>query len=240
MGTMPMRFVLFAALGSAALLAGCGVKEANEAANASSQATANVSAPAATGTTAAAAPASFSCGAPLEADEKLICGDAQLARLDREMFRLYQLAIKDPQSTPTDDALAMVQDGWITARGQCGADADPKSCVVEDYAERIHQLRQGSKAARDATGGVSEGPVAYRCKGLDALVTATFVNTDPNLVFIEWLDRSQALTQAASGSGAKYTGKGDDGDYSLWTKGKEALFQKPGGPEVTCKEEVIG
>lgn len=217
------------------LAAAAGCNSAPEG-NASADGSANASNAAATET----AQGTVMCNLASEADEKLICTDPQLQRLDRELYRVYQAAIKDPQATPTGDALAMKQDEWVTARSQCGADADPKSCIAADYAQRIHQLRQGSKAARDAAGGASEGPVAYRCKGMDALISATFVNVDPSVVYLEWLDQGRALTQSASGSGAKYTAKGDDGETSFWTKGEGAMLQFTGGKEMTCAEEVIG
>lgn len=230
--------VICSAIGAAALLAVCGGPQANNVTAANTTAGADTAAPAGT---AAVKPASLDCATATELADKLICGDAQLARMDQEMHRLYQLAAADKQSVPAGDALTTAQDGWIAARNQCGADADPKSCIAWDYAERVHQLRQGSSRARtEDSKGISEGPVAYRCKGLDALIGATFVNADPSVVFLEWLDQSQALTQAPSGSGAKYTGKSGDGEYMLWIKGEEAMFQKPGGPEMNCAEEVIG
>jgi uncharacterized protein len=234
------RLFMIALLGSVALLGGCGSK-GDPVSNSAQSADASNAAPAAINTAAVAGKPSFDCATATEPAEKLICGDPQLARMDQEVHRLYQLAMTDKSSVPAGDALARAQDEWVTARNQCGADTDPKSCIAWDYAERAHQLRQKSSVARvEAAKGISEGPVAYRCKGMDALIGATFLNADPSVVYLEWSNDSQALMQQPSGSGAKYVGKGDNGEYSLWTKGKEALFKKPGGPEMTCAEEIIG
>jgi len=226
-------------LGSAGILAACGGAEGGPAK--SSAAGANGAADSNGSTNSSASEPSFDCATAIEPAEKLICGDSQLAAMDREVARLYQLAIKDKSSVPTADALAMAQDEWITARNQCGADADLRSCIAWDYAERAHKLRQGSAAARAADpAGISDGPVAYRCKGLDMLISATYLNSDPGVVYLEWGEDSLALMQTASGSGAKYTAKSDEGDYSFWTKGEEAMFQRPGVLETTCAEEPIG
>lgn len=174
--------------------------------------------------------------------ERIVCGDARLARMDREVGRLYALAAGGEYMTAARlPELRETQRQWLESRAGCLGRADRDRCLTASYALRVHQLRQGYADARsDDAAGISNGPLAVRCRGLDALIGATFINADPGVVYLEWLDRSLALTQAPSGSGARYIGAGSGGDYSFWTKSDGALFGQPGAPELTCSIEPIG
>ncbi len=193
----------------------------------------------AVGAPASTAAQGIDCKAATEEADKAVCGDKQLLALDAEMTRLLALTKADPKPAFTPAELAKAEDDFVTARTMCGQSPDLKACIAADYAERIADLRQGSSHARSEDAkGVSDGPFAYRCEGLDALISATFINTESSVAMLKWLDKTQYLVSAPTGSGAKYLGKSDDGgEVSFWTKGDEALFQLPGAKELRCKQE---
>lgn len=114
-------------------------------------------------------------------------------------------------------------------------------CATLEYGRRAHEIRILSPAARSADDkGITKGPFAYRCEGLDALISAVFINSDPGAVSLKWLDRSLVLRKVPSGSGAKYSGKSTDGNWSFWTQGGGSMLTPPGKPDMKCAEEPIG
>lgn len=196
---------------------------------------------------AAAAPASgagptFDCTKTESDIEDMVCKSAEFSAMDRELARLYGLAEKTSGMDPARlNELKATQRGWIKGRNECWKASDKQQCVMTSYAMRIHELRQGYANARSADGaGKSMGPVALACKGLDFGISATFVQTDPGAVYLEWKDSSLALAHVQSGSGAKYEGKWDDKTATLFTQGEEAMLTLPGEPERSCAIEEIG
>ncbi|WP_026331656.1 MULTISPECIES: MliC family protein [Pseudomonas] len=184
---------------------------------------------------------SFDCGEAKAPVEKLICRDPQLAQMDIELTRLYRLALTDEHSVPRPDKIMIDQQFWIDARNQCASTPVPKTCTVRSYAERAHQLRQGSAIVRTKDPyRLTEGPLAFRCTGLDPLVAATFFTTQPGVVYLKWANTSIVLNQEPSDSGTRYTGKDSQGDYSFWQDGDVVLFQKPGSGSMSCKAEPVG
>lgn len=184
----------------------------------------------AAGTAGAAEGPSFDCGKAESGAEKLVCGDARLAELDRETARLYRLALDGPEMTADGrKALVATQRGWVKGRDDCWKAAEPGTCVADAYFDRIAELRQGYAGARsDDAAGISFGPFATACPGLDAAVAAVFVNADPGAVRLAWGDRAAVLTQTVSGSGARYAATLADGGYLFWNKGYTALLEAPG------------
>ena len=169
---------------------------------------------------------SFDCARAQGQAQQLICSDAELAAIDRELDRLQRLAASDLAAAEPTDA-------WIKTRDECWKSDELRQCVVDSYARRIHQLRSASAAAR-AEGGDSRsaGPVAFDC-GREPLA-ATFVNTDPGLVHLAWSSRALTLAHAPSASGARYAGRVDGESWEFWTKGNEATLIRPGGEAITC------
>lgn len=219
------------------MLSGCGSPAASDAEQ-KGEGTAAATASAA----ASAAKASFDCAKAGSSAEKLVCSDPLLAELDVETARLYALA----EATPGGDAQRMAelratQRGWIKGRDDCWKADDEKACVTASYAGRILDLRQGYANARSADGaGISMGPLALACDGLDFGIGAVFINGSTSLAQLAWKDRAVTLASGPTGSGAQYTGSAFDGEYRLWTKGDEALFTLPGKPEAKCRIEQIG
>ncbi|MBV4462922.1 MliC family protein [Pseudomonas sp. SWRI79] len=184
---------------------------------------------------------SFDCATARAPVEKLICRDPQLMQMDIELTRLYRLALTDDHSVPRPDKVMIDQQFWIDARNQCASTSEPKACTIRHYAERAHQLRQGSAIVRTKDPDrLTEGPLAFRCTGLNALIAATFFNTQPGVVYLKWANTSITLSQAQNDSGTQYTGKDSQGSYSFWQDGNVVLFQKPGSGEMSCTAEPIG
>lgn len=201
---------------------------------------------AATSTCANAAPTpilktSFDCAKARASVEKLICRDRQLKQMDIELMRLYRLALTDDHSVTPPDKATTDQQFWMEARNQCGSEREPKTCLIQRYAERAHQLRQGSAIVRTMDpDGLTEGPLTFRCTGLNALMTATVFNTQPGVVYLRWANTSITLSQVPSDSGTHYTGKDSLGNYSFGQSDDVVLFQKPGAGEMSCTAEPAG
>lgn len=172
----------------------------------------------------------------------MVCASADLAAMDRELARLYGLAATGPNMKPARLAeLKSTQNGWIKGRNECWKAADKAQCVMTAYAMRIHELRQGFADARKVEPAArSMGPLALACPGAGFLVAATFIQTEPGAVYLEWLEYSLALAHVPSGSGAKYQGLWDGKTATLFTKGNEAVLTLPGEAERTCVIEEIG
>lgn len=184
---------------------------------------------------------SFDCSTATAPVEKLICRDAQLARMDRELNRLYRLALTDERSVPRPEKVTTDQQIWTLLRNQCFTEAEPRACTVSRYAERAYQLRQGSAIVRTKDPDrLTEGPLAIRCAGLNALVAATFFNAQPGAVYLRWANASITLNQEPVDSGLRYGGKDNAGYYSFSQNGDDVLFQKPGSAPMRCRLEPTG
>ncbi|MBK5354187.1 MliC family protein [Pseudomonas sp. TH41] len=204
-------------------------------------ATASVFAVTSTCANAASFKTSFDCTTARASIEKLICRDSQLAQMDLELTRLYRLALTDEHSVPRPDKVMIDQQFWIDARNQCASDREPKACTIRSYAERAHQLRQGSAIVRTKDPDrLTEGPLAFRCTGLNAPIAATFFITQPGIVYLKWANTSITLNQVPSDSGTQYTGKDSLGNYRFWQDGDVVLFQKPGSAQMSCTAEPVG
>ncbi|MBO9514038.1 MAG: MliC family protein [Variovorax sp.] len=184
-----------------------------------------------------AAPPSFSCAKASGAAEQAICQDGTLAALDREIARLYRLALGGRSlDAQRRKELIATQRGWIKGRNDCWKAGDLAACIRDSAMSRIGELRAQFPAARsDDAHGVSLGPVAVRCPQGAKEIQATFVNVEPPMALLAWADRqSLVLTIARSASGARYTAVAPGGDALFWQKGPEARVQLPGGAEQVC------
>ncbi|MGF1553281.1 MAG: MliC family protein [Paracoccaceae bacterium] len=174
---------------------------------------------------------SFDCAAARSTAEQLVCSDADLAALDRELARLYALAIDDTEGEGRR-ALRAVQRGWVKGRDDCWKGADPAECVADAYALRLHEIRRGFAASR-AAAGPSEGPYPYACEGLDAVVSAVFVRAGTPRVSLLWRGNAMSMPLVPAGSGAKYA---EDG-AAFFTKGDEAILSLDGGADRACRRD---
>ncbi len=183
---------------------------------------------------------SFDCGKTDSKAQKYVCNDTNLATLDREVDRLFQLA-KNGKSLADErrKELLAIQRGWIKGRDDCWKSDDLRYCIVDSYVSRIHELRQGYAEARSEDAkGISEGPTALKCEGLDALVSVTRVKSSPQSVFLGWLDRWVVLEADTGGSG--YVGKAFDGTFRLSVQDAELLFEQPDKSVLKCVDEPTG
>ena len=155
--------------------------------------------------------ASFDCDRARGQAQELICGDAGLAA--------------EPAS----------QAEWVQQRDSCDKADELRQCVMASAMLKIHHLRQGSEAARGGE-GPSIGPVAFTCRSLAGSVEATFFNSDPGAVALEWGGQAIVIDQAMSASGARYEGRWNGQPYTFWNKGKEATFTVPGKGDLQCVE----
>lgn len=186
---------------------------------------------------------SFSCDKAESDAELAVCSDDQLAALDLELARLYGLARDGAHMTSDRLAnLKATQRGWIKGRDECWKEPDNiPGCVAANYTMRIDELRTGYGDARTKDGdGISIGPLAYRCEGLDALVSAVLVQTDPQYVSLRWRDTWIVAKQTPAASGAKFLTETYDGPAAFWMKGDQAMLTPPGQSELTCVQEDIG
>lgn len=171
--------------------------------------------------------ASFDCGRANGQAQELVCADANLAAMDREVTRLAGLA-----------AEPAAQADWAQQRDNCWRSDELRHCVMAAAMLKIHSLRQGSAAAREGD-GLSLGPVAYSCKGIAGPVLATFVNSDPGAVALEWGRQAIAIDHVTAASGAKYDGRWNGQSYGFWTKGKEATFTVAGKGDLQCVKQAV-
>ena len=195
--------------------------------------------------TAQAADPSFDCARAEHEIETLICGDARLAALDREIARLYGLARNGPHMDEAQAGrLAAYQRGWIKGRNDCwkagAADAEKIACAADESMIRIMELRQGYADARaDDAAGISGGPLPVACEGWAVGVGFAWAVTDPGLAVIAWMDATVPLEQAMAASGGRYVGSTFEGEYELWTKGDTAMLTIPGRERMDCRLEDI-
>lgn len=183
---------------------------------------------------------SFDCAKADSSAQKLVCTDPNLAALDREVDRLFLLA-KNGKSLSDErrKELLALQRGWIKGRDDCWKSDDLRYCIVDSYVSRIHELRQGYAEARSEDAkGISEGPTALKCEGLDALVSVTRVKSSPLSVFLGWTNRWVVLEAGKDGSG--YAGKAFDGTFRLSVKDADLLFEQPDKSILKCVDEPTG
>jgi uncharacterized protein len=218
-------------LAVAALMTACAPSQKAEAQSSAAAASEQASAALQPLAQAAAATPSFNCQKATLKAEIMVCGNAELARLDVEVTRLYGLVSKAPDIDRV--ALQRLQGGWLDKRNACATNDSSETCLLNAYAGRISDLRAGYPVARNDT-AVSIGPIGWHCPAGD--MTSTFINGASSLVYVKWADKSAVLTQAMSASGARYAADLPDGAYEFWNKGDEVMWTVPGKGMVVCEE----
>ena len=182
----------------------------------------------------------FDCTRATGEAQALVCADAQLATLDREISRLYTLASHSPQlDTKQRGRLRAYQIGRIRGRNDCWKAIDLRSCVLDSYVTRIHELRRDYPAARSADAdGISSGPAGVACEGTGRRMAATFIHTDPPLACLELPDHAYVMTLKPAAPAARYVASTNQGDVAFWTKGDTARLQMPGRAAINCTIEA--
>ncbi|MEO6579925.1 MAG: MliC family protein [Sphingomicrobium sp.] len=208
-----MRLILIAAASALALVA-CDRQSADDRASARPRAVQGVK-----GKPDRKITAAFDCDRARGQAQELICADANLAAMDREAKRLGRA---DPSG----------QSSWATDRDACGRADELRMCVMANAVLRIHHLRKASPEA----GGISVGPVGFRCEGFKAPLLVTFINSDPGAAAVESNGQIVALDRAEAASGARYVGRWNGEEWSFWEHGGEATLTVPGNKQTSCKK----
>ncbi|MBL8895732.1 MAG: MliC family protein [Rhizobiales bacterium] len=182
---------------------------------------------------ALAADTSFDCSKATQKIEKLVCGDDQLAGLDRTLADDFDKAMGQI-SADDQKELRESQSAWIKSRDACAKEQDQKACTLQSYKTRIAIL-----GAKYGLAPMGTGTFLFTCD--DAAKTsfyATFFVTDPatmNLVTRPPMpEQAETLVQGMSASGARYEGKGG---IVFWNKGNDAMVEYPAGTEFNCSTD---
>src|SRR5438067_11397921 len=81
---------------------------------------------------------SFSCRYAHHSDERTICHDPLLSRLDEELASLYRrLLLRLPKEKGAQ--LYKEEDAFVILRSRCGAQ---RACIEESYRRRIRELKE--------------------------------------------------------------------------------------------------
>jgi len=150
-----------------------------------------VETPVATTKTPAPVPPSFDCAKAASEAEKLVCVDAELAALDRQLAQRYAEAEKkDPA----------VERGWAKGRDACWKEGDgARRCVLDAYRTRLVEL------AIQAPGTIVPTAVEYRCSDNAQPFTMTYYNDiDPQAAVMTWGNDQAIVFPQPAASGAKY------------------------------------
>lgn len=157
---------------------------------------------------------SFDCTQAQGQVETLICHDAELALLDRQMAKVYKAAMVNIPATEQPKAS---QRGWIKGRNECWKAQDVRECVQYSYNSRIIELQ--------IQGGLLDVPptVVFDCGDHPQISAVFYTQLDPvTAVFSfsnEKMGAQQLLaTNVRSGSGAKYQGR----NFEFWEHQGEA------------------
>lgn len=181
---------------------------------------------------------SFDCTRAESESEKMVCSDPQLARLDRELNRVYMLVYNNSALDKTAKRyLRAEQVGWIKGRDETWKVKDKLRYVNELYVFRIIEILKKYPVSRTADSeGISSGPTTYDCSG--EVLEAYYVQSDSPMAMIYFKDHPHVpLSLVPSASGTKYAVEDHDGiSMKFWAKGKEALFTTFEGNTLQCRE----
>ncbi|GAA0355146.1 hypothetical protein GCM10009092_19280 [Bowmanella denitrificans] len=87
---------------------------------------------------------SFDCSKAAQGtSEGIICSDAELALLDKQLADVYQAAWRQAKK-PSRNTLRAMQRGWLKGRDECWKDPDRRACIKQAYQNRIQELQQMS------------------------------------------------------------------------------------------------
>jgi uncharacterized protein len=178
--------------------------------------------PAAAGAATGVRP-TFDCAQAKAPVEKLICGDAALARLDRRLDRVYDLAMK-AWSAEESARQAPLRRDWPRKRNECAQSSDVRACVEASYKTRIVEVQIQSRQLKPPT------VAGYACAGADRPLSAAYYgDTSPPSAVVTYGDKKVIAFVAPSGSGARYTAA----DVELWEHQGEATVDWFGA-KLTC------
>lgn len=142
----------------------------------------------------------YDCGEATGQVEQLICTDANLAVMDRQLAEVYRTALV---KLPEDELplLKAEQRGWIKGRNECWKADQIYDCVKLEYQTRIVELQIKSGQL------IAPTPVGYQCGDDEGapFLAAYYANASPPAVVLTRGQDQVIAFSAPSGSGAKYT-----------------------------------
>lgn len=107
---------------------------------------------------AAAASPSFDCAKASNPIERMICGDAELAGLDRDVDAAYRAA--RAAAPPSDlEAMRRQQLDWLKNRNGCKSSPDMRGCIAQSYRDRIGALEKLASQSAPASSPSQERKV---------------------------------------------------------------------------------
>jgi uncharacterized protein len=164
---------------------------------------------------------SFDCAKATGVVPTMICADATLTGLDREMAARYAAW---QQGHPADADTLKRQSAWVARRDACASASNRHACIVEAYQQRITELKiLAGQLPVFATG-------TYVCAGHAATpVTASYYHSEPPAVLIDYQGTKVVAFAAPSGSGARYA----TDTVELWEHQGTAAFRWR-GQDLQC------
>ncbi|OBP16351.1 hypothetical protein A5320_02775 [Rheinheimera sp. SA_1] len=159
----------------------------------------------------------------LGAIETMICQDAELGQLERQMTALYQQLL--PQAALQQPFLFNAeQRGWQKGRNDCWKDTAPKACVLAQYQRRTAELQAMYRLVDTL------GPVTWRCAQqaatatgpgrADGEVLVTFFKTTPESLLAERGDQQSLMFLQPDDKKRLFVGRNE----SLEFKAQHALL----------------
>ena len=130
--------------------------------------------------------------------ETMVCEDAGLAVLDRQLADVYALGLEHAADKAT---LRAGQRDWRKQRNDCASVKDAKGCVRTAYQARIVELR--------IQNGLVTIPKAiqYTCNDNSVPFSAAFYKEDPRAAMLTYGNEQAVAIAAPSASGTRYIAK---------------------------------
>ena len=173
---------------------------------------------------------SFDCSKASSQVESLICDDAALMLLDRNMHQTYQDAIASAKSLDVGSEVALktlkaYQRGWIKGRNDCWKATDVAACVKANYQNRISELQAKWMLLPP------QKTASYLCAD-NAEIFITFYNSILPSASLEIGDQRQIYI--SQGSSNRY--EGDFGKFFEVTNQDLTVLWNSSGPSVSCTQ----
>jgi uncharacterized protein len=158
----------------------------------------------------------------------LICQDAGLSALDRQLAQVYAQASQKAK-TERPPRLKAEQRGWVKGRDDCWKAQDQASCVRGETQRRIAELQARYRLVP------SIATARYRCDDAPGSeVLATYFRTEPPSLIAERGDQQSLMFSVPSASGAKYEGRNE----MLWEhQGEAQVVWGYGATPLRCKKQ---
>ncbi|WP_233235373.1 hypothetical protein [Bordetella sp. LUAb4] len=148
--------------------------------------------------------AAFDCDAARNDAEKTICGNSDLSRLEDELSRQYEIALRD---TVSPEILRQDERAWLSRRNVCRKDVH---CLTMQYQQRLLELTSEDRGATRKEAPLSLPMLACSNEASLASIESststevTFLNDSDESITVYWLDldghRKQYQVLAAGNS----------------------------------------